>query len=179
MPRSRVVNTIPSRDKAFRRAVDHVAGEVPPGAPDQLAERLRPLYPRVAVFERQLSGEPAGYYVYRDGGFHGEPSERWWEAPGIPRICVSIATGRLTSVSAEWAAFMHADPQELVGRHFTDFVRPDARTIANAIFAAVRGEREILSEALVMRPDRTTLSIEFRAIHRGREAEVYYRPVQR
>ena len=179
MPRSRVVNTIPSRDRAFRRAVEHVAEEVAQGAPDQLAERLRPLYPRVAVFERGLSGEPDGYYVYRDGGFKNEPAERWWEAPGIPRICVSIATGKLTSVSNEWAGFMHANPDELVGRHFTDFVRPDARTVAKAMFAAVRGEREILSQALVMRPDGSTMAIEFRAIHRGREVEVYYRPAER
>jgi hypothetical protein len=179
MPRSRVVNTIPSRDRAFRRAVEHVAEGVAQGAPDQLAERLRPLYPRVAVFERQLSGEPGGYYVYRDGHFKNEPSDRWWDAPGTPRICVSVATGELTSVSNEWASFMHSDPDELVGRHFTDFVRPDARMVAKAMFAAVRGEREIVSQALVMRPDGSTMSIEFRAIHRGREIEVYYRPVER
>lgn len=50
-------------------------------------------------------------------------------------------------------------------------------TIAKVMFAAVRGEREILSQALVMRPDGSTKPIEFRAIRRDGEIEVYYRAV--
>lgn len=174
----RAVNTIPSHDLVLRRVVDRVTEQDPPETAADLAASLRPLYPRIAVFERQLSGERVQYYVYRDGRYEPERRDAWWEAPGVPRVQVSAATGELTSVSGEWAALMRADPADLTGRHFVDFVLPEARIAAQAMFEAVSQYREVRSEALVQRPDGSTLAIEFRAARRDDEIEVCYRPLE-
>jgi hypothetical protein len=173
------VNTIPSHDLALRRVVDHVTRERQPETPDDLAARLRPLYPRIAVFERQLSGERTLYYVYRDGRYEPEIGEAWWERDDAPCVRVSTETGRLTSVTGTYATLMRARTDELVGRHFLDFIQPEAMSAARAMFAAVTEEREVRSEALVVRPDGTTLTIEFRAIRRNGEVEVSFRPLDR
>ena len=174
----RVVNTIPSTDVALRRVVDRVTEADQPDTAADLAARLRPLYPKIAVFERQLSGERAQFYVYRDGRYEPERRDGWWDEPGVARVHVSAASGELTSVSDEWAELMRSDATKLVGRHFVDFVKPDARAAASAMFEAVSQSREVRSEALVQRPDGTTLSIEFRAVRKDGEIEVYYRPLE-
>ena len=174
----RIVNTIPSQDAALRRVVDLVTAQGEGGTAADVAASLRPLYPRVAVFERQLSGERPQLYVYRDGRYEPENRERWWEAAGVACVHVDGATGRLVRVTGSWAELMRASAEELVGRHFVDFVLPEARAAAQAMFQAVSEEREVRSEALVARPDGTTLPIEFRAIRRDGEIEVCYRPLQ-
>ena len=174
----RTVNTIPSHDAVLRRVVDRMTHTRPPQSAEQLADMLRPLFPRVAVFERQLSGERPLLYVYRDGRYEPERGDRWWEAPGAPCIHVSIETGQLTSVSGPWAGLMHADdPDALLGRHFLEFVQPEARAAAQALFEVVDEQREVRSEALVVRPDGSALGIEFRAIRRDDQIEVCYRPL--
>ena len=173
-----MVNTIPSHDVVLRRVVDRVTEADQPGTAADLAARLRPLYPRIAVFERQLSGERAQFYVYRDGRYEPERREAWWNEPGVAWVHVSAATGELTAVSGEWAELMRSDAMKLVGRHFVDFVLPEARPAARAMFEAVSQFREVRSEALVQRLDGTTLAIEFRAARRNGEIEVCYRPLE-
>jgi hypothetical protein len=46
------------------------------------------------------------------------------------------------------------------------------------MFEAVSQAREVRSEALVQRPDGTTVQIEFRAVRRDGEIEVSYRPLE-
>jgi hypothetical protein len=172
------VNTIPSNDLVLRRVVDRVTEREQPDTAADLAASLRPLYPKIAVFERQLSGERAQFYVYRDGRYEPERRDEWWAAPGVPCIRISAATGKLTSVSGEWARLMRANAADLMGRHFVDFVVPQARLAAAAMFEAVSQFREVRSEALVQRPDDSTLPIEFRAVRRDDEIEVCYRPLE-
>ncbi len=174
----KIVNTIPSSDVVLRRVVDSITEQGQPDSAAALAERLRPLYPRIAVFERQLSGERAQFYVYRDGRYEPEHPEPWWEAAGVPCVHVSAETGVLTSVSGEWAELMRAGEAELLGKSFVDFVLPEARAAALAMFDAVRQFHEVRSEALVRRPDGSTLPIEFRAMRRDGEIEVCYRPLE-
>jgi hypothetical protein len=174
----RVVNTIPSSDVVLRRVVERVAAGEQPGTAAELAARLRPLYPKVAVFERQLSGERAQFYVYRNGRYEPERRDEWWARPGVASVHVSATTGELTAVSGEWAELMRAAATDLIGRHFVDFVQPEARSAATAMFEAVSQFREVRSEALVQRPDGTTLAIEFRAVRRDGEIEVSYRPLE-
>ena len=177
-PIQRTVNTIPSHDAVLRRVVEHVTRTKPPQSAEQLADLLRPVFPRVAVFERQLSGEWPHLYVYRDGRYEPERRDRWWEEPGAPCVHVSVTTGRVTSVSNAWAGMMRASAEGLVGRHFLEFVQPEAQAAAQAMFEVVDEEREVRSEALVARPDGTTLAIEFRAIRKDNEIEVCYRPIE-
>lgn len=173
-----MVNTIPSNDVVLRRVVDRATEGNEAATAAELAARLRPLYPRIAVFERQLSGERAQFYVYRDGRYEPERRGGWWEMPGVPCVHVSASTGELTQVSGEWAALMRAAASELVGRHFVDFVQPEARAAAQAMFEAVSQFREVRSEALVRRPDGSTLAIEFRAVRTDGDIEVCYRPLE-
>lgn len=178
MPRpNTVVNTIPSNDAVLRRLVERATATSTPDSPEELTERLRPLYPRVAVFERLISGEQ-GLYVYRDGRYEPESPRSWWEAPDIPCITVSMRTGELVRVTGSWADLMRAVPSDLIGRHYLDFVKPEARAIAGAMFETLQTEPDVRSEAVVQRPDGTALLIEFRAIRRGDEIEVCYRPIE-
>lgn len=173
----RTVNTIPSHDAVLRRVVDRLTHTSPPQSAEQLADLLRPLFPRVAVFERQLSGEQPLLYVYRDGRYEPEHADPWWEAAEPPCICVSADSGQLTSVTGRWAGLMRSDSTSLVGRHFLEFVQPEARAAARALFEVLDEELEVRSEALVVRPDGTAFRIEFRAVRSGGEIEVCYRPL--
>jgi hypothetical protein len=172
---ARPVSTIPSTDAAFKRAVEKVWAEAPNGSPRDLEARLRPLFPRVAVFERLVSGEHGHLYAYRDGGYQQPIEDRWWEAPGAACVCIDASTGELTHVSAEWADLMAGDPQGLVGRHYMDFLLPEARPVAVGMFEALLGGEEIDSEALVVRADGTPLTIEFHAHRTNGEIDVRYR----
>jgi PAS domain-containing protein len=169
------VNTIPSHDVVLRRVVEQVSDAASPLSPAELEAQLRPLYPRIAVFEGQLSGERSHLYVYRDGRYEPEPLDAWWAAEDVPSVRVALATGRIVSASKAWATLMHADERALVGRHYLDFVLPAAQALATAMFDALRDEREVRSRALVVRQDGTTLPIEFRATRRNGEIEVFYR----
>ena len=172
-----VVRAIPSHDVVLRLLVQR-ATVIPPESAGELTARLKPFFPRVAVFERQISGE-RGLYVYRDGRFEPQAPPSWWDAPDIPCVRVSPQTGKLVSVTGSWAALMHASPADLIGRHFLDFVKPEAHAVAGAMFQALQTQGEVRSEAVVQRPDDTTLLIEFRAVRRDVDIEVCYRPIER
>ena len=172
------MNTIPSHDVVLRRVVERLNADAQPSTADDLAARLRPLYPRIAVFERQLSGERAQFYVYRDGRYEPDRPGAWWEQPGTPCVHVSAETGQLTKVSGEYAELMRAPRAKLLGRHFLDMVLPEARAAAQTMFEVLLQEHEVRSEALVVRPDGSTIAIEFRAVSSDGEIEVYYRPLE-
>lgn len=169
------IQTFPSRDLAFSRAVERLVRHNPRAEAAELEYELRQLYPRVALFRRQLSDELPLYYAYRDGRFQPEEDEAWWTPPATPVVAVSASTGQVTRVSDAWAAFMHGDHDTLVGRHFTDFLLSEARDAGVGLFEAVLEGGEVRSEALVQRADGTSVAIEFRAILEGDEIEVAYR----
>lgn len=162
----------------LRRVVERLNAESEPASAAELASRLRPIYPRIAVFERQLSGERAQFYVYRGGRYEPDRTDPWWEEPGAPRARVSESTGRITAVTGEYAELMRASEGDLVGRHFVELVLPEAQVAAETMFEVVTEEREVRSEALVVRRDGSTLPIAFRAIRRDGEVEVWYRPLE-
>ncbi len=172
-----VVRSIPSQDVVLRRLVERATEASPPESAGDLTARLRPFFPRVAVFESQISGE-SGLYVYRDGRYEPPSTEAWWEAPDIPCVRVSMRSGELVEVTGSWAKLVHAAPEELVGRHFLDFVQPKAHGLAAAMFEALQEEGEVHSKAVVQRTDGTTLMIEFRAIRLDGDIEVCYRPLE-
>lgn len=173
----RVVHTIPSHDVVLRRVVDRVTVEARARTPEELAERLRPLYPQIAVFEGQLSGDRPYLYVYRDGRYEPESGEAWWAATNAAWVRVSVRTGKVVAASASWASLMRADLHSLPGRDYPDFIPPAAQAVEKAMFEALRDEEEVHSRALAVRQDGTTLSIEFRAIRLNGDVDVFYRPL--
>jgi hypothetical protein len=171
--RATIVSTIPSGDRAFRRAVEVATDDEPAPSPEDLAARLRPLYPRIAVFERALSGEEPGFYAYRDGSYHQDAVETWWARPETLHARISVRTGQITALNSD-GELTGCPREELLDREFTEFVAPSARVIARALFElAIRGE--VRSRALVLRPDGGTVLVDFRAIRNGTEIEVAYR----
>ncbi|HET7182682.1 MAG TPA: PAS domain-containing protein [Candidatus Limnocylindrales bacterium] len=172
-----IVTTFPSSDGAFRRAVERASGDATHPVKDELARRLQPMFPRVAVFERQLTGEPPQLYVFRDGHFSADHDDRWWDADGVACVCLSATTGRLTQVSPEYASIMGADPADLLGRHFLEFVQPAAVDAAEAMFDALSNDREVITEAVLRRVDGTPLRIQLHAARKDGEIDVRYRPI--
>lgn len=176
MDRRPIVTTFPSSDGAFRRAVERLAGKTEP-MKEELARRLKPMFPRVAVFERQLTGEAPQLYVFRDGHYEARSEDWWWEADGVACICLSAVTGRLTEVSDEYARIIGAAPDELVGRHYLDFVEPAALEAAKGMFDALANDREVVTEAVIRRVDGVPVRIQLRATRQDGEIDVRYRPV--
>lgn len=174
-PSSMNIQTFPSRDRAFSRAVERLVRQKPRAHASELVEDLRRLYPRVAIFQRQLSDEQPLYYAYRDGRFEPEQDEPWWISPGTAVVTVSAVTGLVVDVSDAWVEFMRGEHPSLIGRHFTDFLLPEARDAGVGLFEAVLEVGEVRSEAIVQRVDGTTVAIKFRAILQGDEVEVAYR----
>lgn len=175
-PSARIVNTIPSHDRALRRLVDRITDEDPPETPQELEATLRPMFPRVAVFERQLSGERRLFYVYRDGRYEPEDRERWWEAPDVPCARVSLQTGEMIRVAGAWEALLGAPAESIPGRHFSSFVVPAALPAARAMFEAAARDREVRTLAAVARADGTPLHLEVRAVREDSEIVVWLRP---
>jgi hypothetical protein len=177
-PSARVVHTIPSHDVVLRRLVERVTMESDPPSPDELVEQLRPLYPRVAVFEGQLSGERQPLYVYRDGRYEPELREPWWSEENAAWVRVSVDTGKVVAASASWASLMRADLHSLAGRDYPDFVPPSARALEQAMFEALADQEEVRSKAVAIRQDGTMLPIEFRATRLDGEVDLFYRPLE-
>jgi hypothetical protein len=71
-----VLRTIPSSDDAFATHVARIARAEQPASADAFQVRLRRFYPRIIVRQRELSGEPSAWYVYRDGHWVGGGSDR-------------------------------------------------------------------------------------------------------
>ena len=66
----------PSSDSFFAEIVAEVASALPLDSSDELEQALRPLYPKVSVHVRALTGEPEiTWYVYRERTFPAHPGE--------------------------------------------------------------------------------------------------------
>jgi PAS domain-containing protein len=142
--------TIPSSDPAFRAQVDALVSRDQPAAPEALERRLRRLFPRAVVRERDIAGEPTAWYVYRDGGWRSDMTGAWWEAPGLPRIEVS-RDGWFVDANVTAADLLGASVEELRTRHFTDFVRPGSLDDAMSMFAIV-ANGDPLTATVAIRP---------------------------
>ena len=158
---------------AFRRAVEQAIGVA--ATSGDLADRLRPLYPRVQVVERGLSGEPLSVYVYRDGGFMPPDSTRWWEAPETAAVTISTVDGTILDANDRVGRIFGARPEEIVGRSLGDFVPPDALETARTVFATILEVGEARSVVRLRRHDGSDALVEFRAALVRGGVRVWYR----
>ena len=165
--------TIPSSDITFRRVVDRAAGGSV--TPTDLAARLRPLYPRVRVVERQLSGERYIVYVYRDGAFVPPNTEAWWESDGTSAVTISTTTGSITAANNHVGSIFGARPSDIVGRSFTDFLLPEALASAQEVFRTIVELGEARSQIRLRRADGSESLVEFRAVMAPDGIRVWYR----
>ena len=165
------ITTIPSSDEAFRRLVLQTLGSA--HAPDRLEARLRGLFPRVVVRERDISGEPPAWYVYRDGTWRPPNEAHWWVAPDLPRVLVSL-DGWLIEANPLALSLLGLEPQDVGARHFTDLIAAGTLREGLALFDIVRSGHD-LDATVVLRPttgDLIAVDIHASAIDDGIEAHL-------
>jgi PAS domain-containing protein len=148
-------------------------------SPADLVDRLRPLYPDVAVSERLLSGEPTVFYVYRDGSFAASPSDEWWREPGVGYAELDAETGTFKLLNDELTGLLGINAADLVGHKYTDLLLPEARPTADELWRSVLELANVRSEVLVRTARGETLLLEFRAVRQGDVVGVHYRPTAR
>ena len=95
-------------------------------------------------------------------------------------ICV-LRDERLLYANATAVRWMAAESDQLVGRHITDFVNPDAIPLMRAGVAALQaiGESSVAFEAQMLRSDGTTRSVEAVSVLTLWESEPAYQLVFR
>jgi DNA-binding NarL/FixJ family response regulator len=167
-----VLETLRSSTRAVQRitrAPGRTGSLAPEPAPDLKVLGYDAAGAAAPPSDQELRGE-------RNGSRELE-STPWWLDAATARACVSAVTGELTDISNEWAGLMRRHPEELIGRHFMDFVLPEARADASSFFDVVRRVGEVRSRAHVRRGDGSMIEIEFRAVAEGDSIEVAYRPL--
>lgn len=169
--RTPAITTIPSSDEAFRKLVLQTVGSV--REPDRLEARLRQLFPRVVVRERDISGEPPGWYVYRDGAWRPPSEAPWWTAHALPRVLAS-ADGWLVEANPLALSLLGLESHDVGARHFTDLVAAGTLEDVLALLDIVRSGHD-LDATVVLRPttgDLIAVDIHATAIDTGIEAQL-------
>jgi PAS domain-containing protein len=158
--------TIPATDAAFRKRVEQIRAETTPRTPDELEARLRRVFPRAVVRERELSGEPPSWYVYRDGGWRPPEGGPWWEQPGLPRVVVS-RDGWITEANETARGLLGFDRRDLGSRHFTDFVAPGTLDDSLALFNIVDQGHELTATVLLRPTSGDIVAVDLQAKREG------------
>jgi PAS domain-containing protein len=161
------VITIPSTDTAFRRHVDRLVARGSLDTPEKLQARLRQLFPRAVVRRRDISGEPAAWYVYRDGGWRSSMTSEWWGESGLPRIEVD-REGWITQANATALSLLGIVAADVGARHFTDFVAPGGLEDSVSLFAIVDEGHDLTATTLLRPTSGDVVAID---LHAWRDAD--------
>jgi PAS domain-containing protein len=168
-----ILRTIPSDDEGFREHVLTLAARISPQRPYDLGSRLRRLFPRVLVRERQLSGEPLTWYVYRDGAWTHAPDPQWWLAPNVPRMAASL-DGWINEANASMRGLLGL-PDDFGARHFTDFVAPGTLEDATQLFDVIVRGSPVTATILAKPADGNVIACETHAERQGDEMVAFLR----
>jgi PAS domain-containing protein len=160
------LKTIPSADSAFREQVQRIRRRHAPSMPRDLEARLRRLFPRVVVVERQLSGEAPSWYVYRDGRWAPASTSTWWTAPGLPRVAVSLE-GWVVEANPAARSVLNLPESDVGSRHFTDFIAPGSLEDAEALARVISEGHELLATVLMRPADGEVLACDMLARRDG------------
>ncbi len=158
----RSVRIIPSNDSAFRRHVERLAAQRAFETTEELAARLRQLFPRVAVRASEVSGQENVWYVYRDGVWQSSADPRWWADGRTPRVAVTTE-GWIEEANAPARAILGLGPSDVMPRFFTDFVAPGTLQDATELFAVVAAGHELSATTLVRPANGETIACDLRA----------------
>jgi PAS domain-containing protein len=157
--------TIPSSDHAFKAHVEGLARDAAQG-PAGLERRLRRIFPRVVVRERELSSEPTVWYVYRDGRWQAPASQPWWEEDALPRI-VLTGEGWLVDISPTAAGLLGIDAAETEEHHFTDFIVPGTLQDALALFKLVERGSPLTATILLQPASGEVIAVDLHVARSG------------
>ena len=153
---------IPSNDSAFRRHVERLAARHSFETADELASRLRTLFPRVVVRASEVSGQENVWYVYRDGVWRSSADVRWWADERTPRVSVSL-DGWIEEANAPARAILGLAPSDSMPRFFTDFVAPGTLQDATDLFSVVAAGHELSATTLVRPVSGEVIACDLRA----------------
>ncbi|MBA2380666.1 MAG: hypothetical protein H0V73_01025 [Chloroflexi bacterium] len=135
--------------------------------PEALEARLRGIFPRAIVRRRDISGEPAAWYVYRDGGWRSAMTSAWWEDQGLPRVVVS-RDGWIIEADPTALGLFGIEASEIGTRHFTDFVVPGTLEDSIALFAIVDEGHDLTATVLINPTSGDVIALD---VHAWREAD--------
>jgi hypothetical protein len=122
------LTTQPADDVVFARYAADALQTIEDPTPDELAVRLRRLYPHA-----QVATNGGGWLVQRDrAAAIASPSE-WWHDRTLPKVTYDE---RGLILQANDAALGLINP-ELVGRHWHDFVTPGSTEQVNAVIEMI------------------------------------------
>ena len=158
------ITTIPSSDTAFRAHVLRIASG--PQRADHLEARLRRIFPRVVVRERELSGEGPVWYVYRDGAWRPPADGQWWQADGLPCVVVS-ANGWITEANPGASTLLGLGDAEAGATHFTDLIPPGTLDDALALFKLVEAGHDLTATILLRPTSGDVIAVDIHASRQG------------
>jgi hypothetical protein len=142
------IRIIPSDDSAFRRHVERLTAKHEFGSAEDLAARLRRIFPRVTVRPSEVSGQDHVWYVYRDGVWQSSRDSRWWEDERTPRVVVSV-DGWIERANAPARAILGLTASDPLPRHFTDFGAPGTTADATDLFVLVAAGHDLAATTLI------------------------------
>ena len=120
----------PPGDVLFARYAESVIANLAGGGPDELAIRLRRLYPHA-----QVIADGSTWIVRRDRQVGGDdPAGAWWERADLPRVAYDEEGLILAANPA--AIRLLGGP--LVGRHWQDLVTPGSTAQVAPVLAMIR-----------------------------------------
>jgi PAS domain-containing protein len=158
----RGVRVIPSNDSAFRQHVERLTARHVFREPDELAARLRTLFPRVVVRASEVSDHADVWYVYRDGVWQSSADPRWWTDARTPLVLVTI-DGWIEEANAPARAILGLSSSDPMPRFFTDFVVPGTLDDATDLFAVVAAGHELSATTLVRPTNGDVIACDLRA----------------
>ena len=158
------ITTIPSSDIAFRGHVLRVSAGLPQAG--QLEARLRRIFPRVVVRERELSGEGPVWYVYRDGAWRPPADGQWWQADGLPRVVWS-ADGWITEANPGALSLLGLVGADVGSTLFADLLPPGTLDDAAGLFELVGSGHELTATILLRPTSEDVIAVDIHATGRG------------
>ena len=120
------------------------------------------MFPRVVVVERQLSGEPPTWYVYRDGRWAPPSATSWWTDPDMPCISVGL-DGWIVEANPAGRALLNMPASDIGRRHFTDFIVPGTLEDAEALHQVISQGHDLAATVLLRPTDGEVLACDVRA----------------
>jgi PAS domain-containing protein len=160
--------TIPSSDRAFREHVRNVRTTASPDTPEELERRLRQIFPRAVVRDRNLSGEEPAWYIYRDGQWRPTTSGAWWTDKAVARVVVS-REGWLMSANPTAAGLLGVAPEQVQIHHFTDFVVPGTLEDSISLFRIIDQGSDLDATVLLRPTTGDVIAVDLHATRRGDE----------
>jgi PAS domain-containing protein len=160
--------TIPTTDLAFSQMANRLHATAESQSAAGLETRLRRVFPRAVVRSREIAGEPAAWYVYRDGGWRSSMTGPWWLASDLPRLAVT-RDGWLADANATARGLLEIEPGDVSTRHFTDFVAPGGLEDSKALFDIVDNGSDLTATVLLRPSSGQLIAVD---LHAEREDEL-------